>query len=141
VIGLALTAYSRVADGIGISQQELRTGSTLILGIVGLWVLTVLSRPIDGWKILIVGSMMVGLVLSFLVPFVADFLEFVALSLPTALLVLATTLVAIAGIEVVRLVHRRIVARDQASRITPAPDAAAAPPRGRTRPSGPPTAR
>ena len=141
VIGLALTAYSRIVDGLGIGQQELRTGSTLILGIVGLWVLTVLSRPIDGWKILIVGSMMIGLVLSFLVPFVADFLEFVPLSLPTALLVLATAVVAIAGIEIVRFVHRRIVARDQASRITPAPDAAAVPPRGRTRPTGPPTAR
>lgn len=116
VIGLALTAYSLAANALGIPQAELRTGSTLILGAVGIWVLTVLSRPIDGWKIVIVGSMMIGLVLIFAVPVVNDFLEFVELTLPTMLLVMAAVGVSIAGVEIVRFVHRRIVARDRASR-------------------------
>jgi cation-transporting ATPase E len=116
VIGLALTAYSLAANAIGIPQEELRTGSTLILGTVGIWVLTVLSRPIDGWKIVIIGSMMIGLVLIFAVPIANDFLEFVELTLPTTLLVMAAVGVSIAGIEIVRFVHRRIVARDRAAR-------------------------
>ncbi|WP_448808058.1 HAD-IC family P-type ATPase [Agromyces bauzanensis] len=116
VIGLALTAYSLAADALGIPQDELRTGSTLILGAVGIWVLVVLSRPIDGWKILIVGSMMVGLVLIYAVPVVNDFLEFVELTLPSMLLVMGTVGVSIAGVEIVRFVHRRIVARDRAAR-------------------------
>src|SRR5690606_16800834 len=86
VIGLVLTAYSLAADALGIPPGELRTGSTLILGAVGIWVLTVLSRPVDGWKIVIVGSMMIGLVLIFAVPLANDFLEFVELTLPTMLL-------------------------------------------------------
>lgn len=111
VIALVLALYSRVATDAGIPEEELRTGSTLILAIVGLWVLTVLSRPIDGWKILIIGAMMVGLVLVYAIPFVSDFLQFTDPSLTTTLLVLAASGVAIAGIEVVRFVHRRAVAR------------------------------
>ena len=76
IIALVLALYSRMATDAGIPQDELRTGSTMILTIVGLWVLIVLSRPIDGWKILIIGSMMLGLVLVYAVPFIADFLQF-----------------------------------------------------------------
>ncbi|MFF2272564.1 HAD-IC family P-type ATPase [Agromyces sp. NPDC058136] len=110
VIALVLALYSRMALDAGISQAELRSGSTLILGIVGLWVLIVLSRPIDGLKIVIIGAMMVGLVLIYAIPVVADFLEFVDLSLTTALLVIGASVLAIAGIEVVRFVHRRTAA-------------------------------
>lgn len=124
VIGLVLTAYSLAADALGIPQDELRTGSTLILGAVGIWVLTVLSRPVDGWKIVIIGSMMIGLVLVFAVPFANDFLEFVELTLPTMLLAMGAVGVSIAGVEIVRFVHRRIDARDRAERDIRRSDAA-----------------
>ncbi|WP_448002127.1 HAD-IC family P-type ATPase [Agromyces bauzanensis] len=142
VIGLALTAYSLAADALGIPPAELRTGSTLILGAVGIWVLTVLSRPIDGWKIVIIGSMMVGLLFVFAVPLANDFLEFVELTLPTMLLVMATVGVSIAGVEIVRFVHRRMVARDRAGRARPElrPGAPAIG-RGRTDPNDPSTGR
>jgi len=114
LIAVALAAYARTADAIGIDEPELRTGSTLILSLVGIWVLIVLSRPIEGVKLLLIGAMLVGLILVFAVPFVANFLEFVNPTLPTALLVVATVLVSIAGIEIVRFVHRRYVARQEA---------------------------
>jgi len=148
IIALVLALYSRMATDAGIPEDELRTGSTMILGIVGLWVLTVLSRPIDGWKIVIIGAMMIGLVLVFAIPPVADFLQFVELTLPTALLVIAASVTSIAGVEVVRFVHRRAVRR-----MVPAVPAAlvatvrrtapGVPPStdGRTRPASPPTAR
>ena len=145
IIALVLALYSRMATDAGIPQDELRTGSTMILTIVGLWVLIVLSRPIDGWKILIIGSMMLGLVIVYAVPLISDFLQFTDPSLTTALLVIGSSVVAIAGIEVVRFVHRRAVAR---MTFVPAPALAAAVrqqaasvPGGRTRPTAQPTAR
>lgn len=114
IIAVTLAGYARAADSLGIPQDELRTGSTLILTIVGLWVLIVLSRPIEGLKLLVIGAMMIGLILVYAVPFAADFLQFVNPTLPTALLIIATVLVAILGIEIVRFVHRRYVARVEA---------------------------
>ena len=145
VIALVLALYSQMATDAGIPVEELRTGSTLILAIVGLWVLTVLSRPIDGWKILIIGSMMIGLVLVYAIPFINDFLQFTDPSLTTTLLVIAASVIAIGGIEVVRFVHRRAVARME---FVPAPALVAAIKQqealasdGRTVPIAPPTAR
>lgn len=114
VIALSLAPYARSADALGIPQDELRTGSTLILTIVGLWVLIVLSRPIEGLKLVVIGAMMIGLILVYAVPIAADFLQFVNPSLTTALLIIATVLVAILGIEIVRFVHRRYLARLEA---------------------------
>ncbi|UAJ79369.1 HAD-IC family P-type ATPase [Leifsonia sp. ZF2019] len=111
VIAAALWLYAWAATSAGIPEQELRTGSTLILTIVGLWVLTVLSRPIDGWKILIIGAMMVGLVLVYSVPIIYDFLQFADPSFVTAVLVLVVSAATIGAIEIIRFAHRRFVRR------------------------------
>ncbi|GAA1446217.1 HAD-IC family P-type ATPase [Leifsonia poae] len=113
VIALMLLAYSWSATQAGIPEAELRTGSTLILTIVGLWVLIVLSRPIDGWKILIIGSMMVGLILVYSVPIARTFLVLVDPSIVTAALVLFYSVVTIGLIEIIRFVHRRFVRRSE----------------------------
>ena len=114
VIAVGLAGYARIADSLGVGQQELRTGSTLILAIVGLWVLIVLSRPIEGIKLLVIGAMMVALVLIYTIPFIADFLQFVNPSLPTTIMIIVTVILSIAGLEVVRFFHRRYVARMEA---------------------------
>ncbi|GAA1823740.1 HAD-IC family P-type ATPase [Agromyces salentinus] len=111
VVALAVFAYSWLATQAGIGEDELRTGSTLLLTIIGLWILTVLSRPIDGWKILIIGSMMLGLILVYSVPIATQFLVFVDPSIVTAALVLVVSVVSIAAIEVIRFVHLRYVRR------------------------------
>ncbi|KQZ10781.1 ATPase [Agromyces sp. Root1464] len=111
VVAVALFVYSWAATQAGIGEDELRTGSTLLLTINGLWVLIVLSRPIDGWKILIIGAMMVGLILVYSVPLVTEFLVFVDPSPVTAALVLAVAVVSIGAIEVIRFAHRRYVRR------------------------------
>ena len=79
------------------------------------------------------------------IPFISDFLQFTDPSLTTALLVIGSSVVAIAGIEVVRFVHRRAVAR---MTFVPAPALAAAVRQqeasargGRTQPTAQPTAR
>ncbi|MFE4195582.1 HAD-IC family P-type ATPase [Paenarthrobacter sp. NPDC056912] len=111
-VTLGLAAYARLAANMSIPEAEIRTGSTLILAIVGIWILVVLSRPVTRFKGLVIGAMMVGLVVVYSVPIVRDFLQFTDPTLPTALLVLATSLACIALIEIVRFVHRRVAHRD-----------------------------
>jgi len=109
VVTAALLVSTLVARSLGIPEDELRTGTTLVLALVGLWVLIVLARPIGVLKAAVIGAMMLGLILVVLVDPVRDFLRLVDPSLPTALIALVTTVGAIALIEVVRAVHRRLV--------------------------------
>lgn len=114
--GLAVTfglaVYARLAADLAIPEPEIRSGSTLILTIVGLWILVVLSRPVTRFKGLVIGAMMIGLVLMYTLPISRDFLQLVDLTLPTAVLALGTSLVCIGLIEIVRFVHRRVSRRD-----------------------------
>lgn len=112
VVTVGLAAYARLAANLGIPEVEIRTGSTLILTIVGLWILVVLSRPVTRFKGAVIGAMMIGLVLIYTVPIVRDFLQLVDPTLPTALLVLGASVLSIALIEVVRFAHRRLAVRD-----------------------------
>lgn len=111
-VTLGLAAYARLAANLQIPEAEIRTGSTLILTIIGIWILVVLSRPVTRFKGMVIGAMMVGLILVYSVPIARDFLQFTDPTLPTALLVLGTSVACIALIEVVRFVHRRVAYRD-----------------------------
>jgi cation-transporting ATPase E len=111
-VTLGIAAYARLAAGQQIPEAEIRTGSTLILTVIGLWILVVLSRPVTRFKGAVIGAMMVGLVVVYTVPIIRDFLQLVDLTLPTALLVLGTSLLSIALVEIVRFAHRRVAARD-----------------------------
>jgi cation-transporting ATPase E len=114
VVTLGLALYALAAASWKIPEPEIRTGATLILTIVGLWILVVLSRPVTRFKSFVIGAMMIGLVLVFSIPIVRDFLQLVDPTLPTAVLVLVVSAGSIGLIEVVRFVHRRVAARDSA---------------------------
>ncbi|AMB59793.1 ATPase [Microterricola viridarii] len=109
VIALGLTWYTFVAQGIGVSPEQLRTGATIILALVGIWVLAVLSRPLNRYKVLVVGAMFVGLVLVFTIPAARAFFELVDPGEELAIALTGITIVMVACIEVVRLVHRRLL--------------------------------
>ncbi|TFB90851.1 HAD family hydrolase [Cryobacterium algoricola] len=111
-VTFGLATYSKLAANLHIPEAEIRSGSTLILTIIGLWILVVLSRPVTRFKGLVIGAMMVGLVLMYALPISRSFLQLVDPTLPTAVLVLATSVVCIALIEIVRFAHRRIARRD-----------------------------
>ena len=70
IIAIALTLYTLGAMALGVEEAQLRTGSTIILAIVGIWVLTVLSRPINRYKVLVIGAMFIALLVIFTVPLV-----------------------------------------------------------------------
>ncbi|BCW64658.1 HAD-IC family P-type ATPase [Arthrobacter sp. StoSoilB22] len=111
-VTLGLASYARLAANMQIPEGEIRTGSTLILAIIGIWILVVLSRPVTRFKGMVIGAMMIGLVLVYSVPIARDFLQFTDPTLPTAVLILGTSVACIALIEVVRFVHRRVAYRD-----------------------------
>jgi cation-transporting ATPase E len=110
IIALGLTWYTFVANGLGVTEAELRTGSTMILSIVGIWVLAVLSRPLNRYKALIVGAMFVALVIVFTVPLASEFFELVDPGQELATALAGISIVMILAIEIVRFVHRRVAA-------------------------------
>jgi len=115
IIAVALTLYTLGAMELGVTEPQLRTGSTIILAIVGIWVLTVLSRPITRFKALVIGGMFIALVAVFTVPLLTGFFQLVDPGEEAAWLVTVVTALTIGAIEVVRFVHRRYVARSLAA--------------------------
>jgi cation-transporting ATPase E len=111
IIAISLTLYTLGAMRIGVEQAQLRTGSTIILAIVGIWVLTVLSRPINRYKALVIGAMFVALVAIFTIPLSTEFFQLVDPGEECAWLVAVVTVATIAAIEIVRFFHRRYVSR------------------------------
>ncbi|MBN9188440.1 MAG: HAD-IC family P-type ATPase [Microbacterium sp.] len=110
IVALGLTWYTFVAKGLGVSEEQLRTGATIILAVVGIWVLAVLSRPLNRFKVLVIGAMFVALVVVFTVPLATGFFALVDPGEDLAIALTGITVIMIAGIEVVRFIHRRLVA-------------------------------
>lgn len=111
IIATGLTTYSLLARSLEVPQPQLRTGTTIILAIVGIWVLAVLSRPLNRYKVLIVGAMFVGLVIIFTVPLSTAFFDLRDPGEDAAVLLTLVAIPMIAAIEVVRFFHRRFLTR------------------------------
>ncbi|WP_396658584.1 HAD-IC family P-type ATPase [Microbacterium sp.] len=114
VIAVSLLLYTLGAMRLGIDEPELRTGATIILAIVGIWVLTVLSRPVTRFKVLVIGAMFIALIGLFTIPLATQFFQLVDPGEEAAWLLTGITILAIGLIEVVRFFHRRYVARQLA---------------------------
>jgi len=94
-----------------------RTGSVLVLTLIALRVLVVLSRPLNRWRVLIIGVMYAALTLVLTVPPLRDFFEFTVLGQEH---LTTSVLVALAGVLAVELLsrfHRRRLNGDPASDI------------------------
>ncbi|MET0297251.1 MAG: HAD-IC family P-type ATPase [Microbacterium sp.] len=118
IIAIALTLYTRAAMALGVEEPQLRTGATIILAIVGIWVLTVLSRPVTRIKALVIGAMFIALVIVFTVPLASEFFQLVDPGEDAAWLLTGIVILTIGGIEVVRFFHRRFVAKEMAQAST-----------------------
>ena len=89
-------------------QAQVTTGATLVLVVSGLALLTLTARPLLGWRLGLVVLMAGAAVLGVLVPAVREFFV-LAWPTPAAWLVIAVTGgAAVAGIEAVYLVRRRL---------------------------------
>ncbi|GAA3643362.1 HAD-IC family P-type ATPase [Microbacterium awajiense] len=111
IIAIALTLYTLGAMQLGIDEDELRTGSTIILAVVGIWVLTVLSRPVTRMKVLVIGAMFIALIAIFTIPLATEFFQLVDPGQQAAWLIAIVIALTIGAIEVVRFFHRRFVAK------------------------------
>lgn len=107
VVALGLTWYNLLARGTDTTQEQLRTGATVLLAVVGIWVLTVLSRPLNRFKVLVIGAMFVGLILIFTVPLSIQFFQLIDPGEDVSEELAIVAIVMIVGIEIVRFVHRR----------------------------------
>ncbi|MCJ1708380.1 HAD-IC family P-type ATPase [Microbacterium sp. VKM Ac-2923] len=115
VIAVSLTLYTRTAMDIGLVTAQVRTGATIILAIVAIWVLTVLSRPVTRVKVLVIGAMFIALTAIFTVPALGQFFQLQDPGADGAALVTFVVVLAVAAIEVVRFAHRRFVRRSLAA--------------------------
>ncbi|WP_419775739.1 HAD-IC family P-type ATPase [Microbacterium oxydans] len=109
VVALGLTWYTFVARGLGAHEEQLRTGATVILAVVGIWVLAVLSRPLNRFKVAVVGAMFVLLVAVFTIPLARQFFVLVDPGAELAVALTGITITMVLAIEAVRLLHRRLV--------------------------------
>lgn len=112
VVALTLTAYTLTCRSLGVEMPQLRTGSTIILAIVGIWVLAILSRPLNRFKVVVIGAMFIALTALFTIPLATVFFELTDPGEEAAWVLTAYTIIAIGLIEIVRLFHLRFVRRD-----------------------------
>ncbi|MHA7276456.1 HAD-IC family P-type ATPase [Arthrobacter sp. Hz1] len=98
---LTINAYSLIT-GSG-TPAETRTASALVLALIALWVLVVLSRPLNRLRVLIVGVMYAALGLVISVPLLKDFFDF---TMPDGDHLVATVLAAVVGAGAIELLFR-----------------------------------
>jgi cation-transporting ATPase E len=98
---LGINAYA-LLTGHG-TGPAVRTGSVLVLTLIALWVLVVLSRPLNRWRTLIIGLMYAALALLLTVPLFRDFFDF---SMPGREHLAMTAGIALTGCLAVELLYR-----------------------------------
>lgn len=107
-IGVAsgLTGFTIAAAALGIPAPETRAGATLVLAVVGFWVLIALCRPLSRFTTVIVSAMAFGLVLVYTIPISRSFFALVTLGEQSVLLVAVTSALTIILVEIARLITR-----------------------------------
>ncbi|WP_350349034.1 HAD-IC family P-type ATPase [Agromyces sp. G08B096] len=107
VVAGAIAYVSGHARALGEPEEAVRTASMVTLALVGLWILTVLSRPFTWIKAGVVLAMVAGLVLVLTVPIAIEFLELV-MPAPDTLIDMAIAVpVSWVLIEAIGFWHRR----------------------------------
>lgn len=101
--GAAIAVGSMAHTNPGISLQESRSLATIVLVLVGLWVLVVISRPFNLLRGAVVAVMFTGLVLVVALPFTR---EFFALDLPAWNWVLLALGIAAVGDVLIEIMWR-----------------------------------
>ncbi len=110
----ALAAGSLSHAHAPITLAQSRTCATLVLAVVGLWILGELARPFNWWKDLLVAAMVFALTMVVLVPFGR---EFFALRLPPWLYLFESAGIAAAAIVLLELVWRFVGWREHSIQV------------------------
>ena len=109
VTGAAIIALYLTLTSIGTwSVAQSQTGTSVLMSITGLWVLTGLARPLDAWRVAIVAAMYAMCVGVFEIPFIRDFFGFVTLDASQLVIPCAIALGACVLITLVNVVSVRV---------------------------------
>jgi cation-transporting P-type ATPase E len=112
------SSYAIARNIQDVSLTEARTTATLVLLVVGLWVLAILARPITPFRAALVGAMVGIFVLVLALPRAR---EFYALNLPPADALVGGIIIAGSAIALLEvgwtIVQRRIPAEDRVPRL------------------------
>ncbi|MFW8745033.1 HAD-IC family P-type ATPase, partial [Mesorhizobium japonicum] len=100
-----IAAYGLLLATVPLPQA--RTGATIALFVVSLWILCVLSRPLSWPRIALMAGVTVAFALAFVIPVASSFLELRPLPLGSVLSTLAISAVGAALVELVYRVARR----------------------------------
>ncbi|WP_343212996.1 HAD-IC family P-type ATPase [Arthrobacter sp. H5] len=104
IIALAVLTINTYSLWEGSSTiAERRTASALVLALIALWVLVVLSRPLNRWRVLIIAGMWAALGFVLVVPPLRDFFDF---TMPGWNHLAASAVVALAGAVAVEVLFR-----------------------------------
>ncbi|MEQ1735700.1 MAG: HAD-IC family P-type ATPase [Rhodoglobus sp.] len=82
-----------------VSQDEARSITTLALWIVAFWILNVLSRPLDRWRVALLASVLAAFILANTAPIGRDFFAMHLEPTPVLLIGLVAGCIGAAGIE------------------------------------------
>lgn len=99
-----VAAYALLLATVPLPQA--RTGATIALFVVSLWILCVLSRPLSWPRVALMAGVTAAFVLAFIVPVAASFLELRPLPLASVLETLAISAVGAALVELVYRIAR-----------------------------------
>lgn len=94
-------------------EGQARTGATLVLLVVGLWVLGILARPWNVWRLGLLAAMASGAVMALAIPVVREFL---ALQVPTRQTVVLVLVAGVAGCVLVEVARLAAASRTRAPR-------------------------
>ena len=94
------TAYLIARSQSDVSLEEARTVAVITLFLVALWVLVILARPLNLWRVALIGAMGALFLGALLIPWVRDYF---ALELPSAVVVSAAVGIAAVGAGVLEI--------------------------------------
>jgi cation-transporting ATPase E len=100
----------RSAHARHLIQLETKTAATIVLMIVGLWILVLLARPFTSWRAILVGTVAASGALALVVSPVADYF---ALRIPPAAVLVQTVVIAAAAAAVIESGHRAVQLRNR----------------------------
>ncbi|MEQ6897708.1 HAD-IC family P-type ATPase [Microbacterium sp. KR10-403] len=114
VVGIGMTVLSRIGREVWLlPMDEVRTASTTLLAILGLWVLVLVSQPLTWIKALIVAAMVAGYLIVIWMPLTTWFFQLVPMRAELLALVWAIGGVGIVLIGIAFLVQRAWLRRTE----------------------------
>ena len=94
------TGYAVAGNEPGVTLIQERTTAVIVLFLVTLWVLVILARPLNPWKVALLGSMAVAFAATLAIPGIREFFD---LKLPSAVVTMAAVGIAAIAIGLLEL--------------------------------------